>query len=186
MNSFFEYAKKNPGRLNYATPGNGTPHHLQIEMIKSRMGIDLLHVPYKGISNALTDLIGGQVQVMLGSLSSLRQYAESGKLRLLAVTGAMRSPFAPEVPTFKEQGLSAVDGGNAYYFVSAPAGTPASTLTRLQQDFAAVVNSPEVKAELTKQSLVVNASNPAELSTTIADDLLRWRKVVKTANITAD
>ena len=186
LQSLISYVKKNPGTVNYASPGNGTPHHLAMEMFKTKSGLDILHVPYKGISGALTDLMGGQVQLMIGSVNSLVPYAASGKLRLLAVTGAARSPVVPDVATFREQGMETMDGGNAYYFVAAPARTPPELVTRLNSDISAVMNAGDVKAELMKLGMTVRTGSPAQLGDAVKNDLARWRKVVADARITAD
>jgi tripartite-type tricarboxylate transporter receptor subunit TctC len=180
------YAKSQPGRLNYASPGNGTPHHLAMELFKSQAQIDVVHVPYKGIAGALTDLVGGQVQTMFATIHSMRPHAQSGRVRLLAVTGATRSPLAPDVPTFREQGFAAVDGVDAWYGVLAPAKTRAETIARLHADFVAVVGAEEVKAELDKVGLAVRTAAPAELGALIKSDLARWAKVVRDAGISAD
>ena len=186
LQSFIAYVKKNPGTRNYGSPGSGTPHHLAMEMFKSKSGLDILHVPYKGISGALTDLMGNQVQLMFGTVTSLAPYANSGKLKLLAVTGASRSPIAPEVATFREQGMDAISAGNAYYFVAVPARTPPELVARLNSDISAVMNTDDVKSELLKQGLTVKTGSSTQLTSDIKNDLLRWRKVVSDAGITAD
>ena len=186
LHSLVSYVKNNPGTVNYASPGNGTPHHLAMEMFKTKSGLDILHVPYKGISGALTDLMGGQVQLMIGSVNSLVPYATSGKLRLLAITGAARSPLVPDVATFREQGMETMDGGNAYYLVLAPSRTPPELVARLNSDISAVMNAGDVKAELLKLGMTVRTGSPAQLGTSLKNDLARWRKVVADARITAD
>ncbi len=122
IKSFVAYAKSNPGRLNYATPGSGTPHHLAMELLKANQGLFIVHVPYKGIAGAVTDLIGGQVQMMFASVPSIRTQAQAGRLKILAVTGEARSPSMPEARTFREQGLSAMDAVDAWYGVLAQPG----------------------------------------------------------------
>ncbi len=186
LKSLIAYLKANPGKVNYGTPGNGTPHHLSMELFKARAGVDVLHVPYKGIAGALTDLMGGQVQMLYGTTNSLVSPVNSGRVRLLAITGATRSPLVPDVATFSEQGLDGLDGGNAYYFVAAPARTAPELLSRLNADFTAVMNSADVKAELLKQGLSVRTGTPAQLGAAVKADLVRWRKVVTDAGITAD
>ena len=186
LKSLVAYIKANPGKVNYGTPGNGTPHHLAMEVFKSKAGVDILHVPYKGIAGALTDLMGGQVQLMYGSANSLVPHANSGKVRLIAITGSTRSPLVPDVATFQEQGMDAMDAGNAYYFVSAPARTPPELIARLNGDIAAVVNASDVKSELLKQGLTVRTGTPAQLGGALKSDLVRWRKVVTDAGIAAD
>jgi len=186
MKSLVAYAMQNPGKLNYATPGNGTPQHLAMELLKSKTGIDVLHVPYKGIAGAITDLMGGQVQMMIASVHSMRPHAQAGKVRLLAVTGQARSAFAPDVPTFKEQGIDVMDGVDAWFAVMAPGRTPPDLVARLNRDFVAVLNSDDVKESLAKQGLVVRTSSPAELGALVKRDLARWGQVVRDARITLD
>lgn len=186
LKSLLAYLKANPAKVNYASPGNGTPHHLAMEVFKAKAEVDVLHVPYKGIAGALTDLLGGQVQLMYGSVNSLVPHAASGKVRLLAVTGAARSPVIPEVATFQEQGMGAMDAGSAYYFVLAPARMPSELVTRLNGDLSAVINAVDVTADLLKQGLTVRTGTPPQLGAAVKADLVRWRKVVTDAGITAD
>ncbi len=186
MKSLKAYLTANPGKVNYATPGNGTPQHLAMELLKGEYKLDVVHVPYKGIAGALTDLIGGQVQMMFGTVHSLRPYAQAGKLRLLAVTGATRNPLAPDVPTFREQGIAIMDAVDAFYFVLAPAHTSPEIIARLNRDFVAVMNDEETKAELGKLGLSVRTSTPDQLAAVIRADLPRWKKVVTAAGIAAD
>ena len=178
-------AKTQPGKVNYASPGNGTPHHLSMELVKLQTGADLTHVPYKGISGAITDLVGGQVQVMIASVHSTLPLVQAGKLKLLGVTGA-RSPLAPSVPTFREQGMAFLEGINSWFAIFAPARTSPDVVTRLHQDVGAVLAMPEVRAQLAAQGLVVQTSSPEELGALVRSDLARWRKVISEAKITAD
>lgn len=186
IKSLIELSKKNGGKLNYASPGNGTPHHLAMELFKSSYQLDILHVPYKGIQGALTDLMGGQVQMMFATVHSTRPLEQAGKMRFLAVTGDTRNPTVPDVPTFKEQGILDMEGTDAWFAVLAPARTPVETINRLNRDFVEVINAAETKAELSQKGLNVTSSSPAQLATIIKTDLARWRKVVTAANITAD
>jgi tripartite-type tricarboxylate transporter receptor subunit TctC len=186
MRSLVAYAKANPGKLNYASPGNGTPHHMAMELLKATYGVFMVHVPYKGIAGALTDTMGGQVQLMFASVPSVRTQAQAGKVRLIAVTGEKRSALIPDVRTFREQGFAAMDVVDAWYAVLAPASTAPDLVTRLNRDFAEVMNTEEVKAELARQGLTVRTSTPTQLATLIRDDMTRWQKVVSTAGIKAD
>jgi tripartite-type tricarboxylate transporter receptor subunit TctC len=186
MRSLIAYAKQNPGKLNYASPGNGTPQHLAMELFKAGAGVNVTHVPYKGIAGALTDIMGGQVQMMFATVHSMRPPIESGKVRALAVTGANRSPLSPDVPTFREQGITYMDSIDAWYAVLAPAHTPPELVARLNKDFIDVMNDPEVKVALGKLGLSVRTSTPTELTAIIKSDLARWKKVVTDANISAD
>ncbi len=186
MKSLLVYVKKNAGKLNYATPGNGTPQHLAMELFKSEVGADIVHVPYKGIAGAITDLIGGRVQMMFATVHSMRPFAQAGKVRLLAVTGQARSPLAPEVPTFREQGISVMDSVDAWFGVLAPGKTPPDVIARLNRDFVEVLNSEDVKASLGEQGLLVRTGSPGQLGTLIKTDLVRWNKVVTDAKIELD
>ncbi|MES2511021.1 MAG: tripartite tricarboxylate transporter substrate binding protein [Pseudomonadota bacterium] len=186
MSSLIAYLKRNEGKVNYATPGSGTPQHLAMELFKSGAGVNVVHVPYKGIQGALTDIMGGQVQLMFATVHSMRPPVESGKVRMLAVTGETRNPLAPDVPTFKEQGISFMDSIDAWYAVIAPARTPPDLVARLNRDFIEVMNDADVKAALAKQGLSVKTSTPAQLGAIIKTDLVRWKKVVTDANITAE
>ena len=186
MTSLMAYIKKSGGKINYATPGNGTPQHLAMEMFKLQYGLDVLHVPYKGIQGAVTDLLGGEVQMMFSTVHSMRSFAQAGKVRMLAVTGATRNPLAPDVPTFREQGIKVMDNVDAWYAVMAPARTPPELLERLNKDFVEVMNMPDVKAQLEKLGLSVHTSTPAQMSALVKSDLVRWQKVVTEAGITAN
>ena len=186
MASLVAYAKKNEGKLNYASPGSGTPQHLAMELFKTGAGVNVAHVPYKGIQGALTDLMGGQVQMMFATVHSMRPPVESGKVRMLAVTGQARNPLAPEVPTFREQGISYMDSVDAWYAVMAPARTPPELVARLNRDFIEVMNLDDVKSALANQGLSVRTNTPAQLAALVKSDLARWRKVVQGAGIEAD
>jgi tripartite-type tricarboxylate transporter receptor subunit TctC len=187
VKSLIAFAKNQPpGQLNYGTPGNGTPHHLGMELLKSSVGINVMHVPYKGLSGALTDLMGGQVQMMFATVHSVLPHARAGRLRMLAVTGEQRSALAPEVPTFREQGIAALDDMDAWYGVLAPAKTPPELVARLNQDFLEVVQSEDTRKQLAAQGLIVQTSTPAQLREQIHSDLRRWSKVVADAHIQAE
>ena len=186
MASLIDYAKKNEGKLNYATPGKGTPQHLAMELFKAGAGVNVVHVPYKGIQGALTDLMGGQVQMMFATVHSMRPPVESGKVRMLAVTGQARNPLAPDVPTFREQGISYMDSVDAWYAVMAPANTPPDLVARLNKDFIEVMNLDDVKAALAKQGLSVRTNTPAQMAALVKSDMARWLKVVRDAHIEAE
>ena len=186
MASLIALIKKSGGKINYASPGNGTPHHLAMELLKANYALDVLHVPYKGIQGALTDLVGGQVQMMFGTVHSLRPLEQGGKVRFLAVTGQVRNPIAPEIATFKEQGIDGMDGIDAWYAVLAPGRTPPELVARLNRDFLEVMNAEDIKSALAKQGLSIHTSTPAQLAALVKSDLARWKKVVTDARIEAN
>jgi tripartite-type tricarboxylate transporter receptor subunit TctC len=182
---FLSIVKAKPGRFNYGTPGNGTPHHLAMELMKQRAGLDIVHVPYKGAAGAITDLLGGQVQVMIAPVPTLLPHARSGRVRFLAVTGE-RAAQAPEVPAFREFGMDYMDAVDSWFALLAPGRTPAALVQRLNQDLRAVMDAPEAREILTKQGLRPSLSSPEEFAAQIRADLARWAKVVADAKITAD
>lgn len=177
--------KDNPGKYSYASPGNGTPQHLAMELLKLNTGADLLHVPYKGSAGAITDLLGGQVQAMILPVHSALAHAKAGKLRLLAVAQDKRVPHAPEVPTFAEQDVthSNVD---LWYGMLAPAGTPTAVVMRLNSEINQILAMPDVSDTLDKQGLVPTPGKPEALGALVKNDLARWADVIKRANISAD
>jgi tripartite-type tricarboxylate transporter receptor subunit TctC len=178
--------RTHPGKYNFASPGSGTPHHVGMELIKQRLGLNAVHIPYKGFAGAMTDLVGGQVHMMFTLVHSSIPHVRSGKIRALAVTGAQRSPQYPDAPTFREQGIDFMDDVDAWYAVMAPGKTPAALVSRLNADVNAVMASPEVRDQLLKQGMIPVTSTPSELAALIKSDLARWRAVVSEANIKLD
>ena len=186
LNSLFALIKSKPGKMNYGTPGSGTPHHLSMELLKNLKGLDLVHVPYKGLSGAQTDLIGGQVQVMIATFNSLLPFAKAGKIKMLAVTGSKRSELMPEIPTFVEQGIPEFENLFPWYGLLAPAGTPKEIQNKLYKDFTEVMELDDVKKQLKEQGIFVNLMNADQLSTLMKSDMQRWKNVVTQAHITQD
>ncbi|MES2398775.1 MAG: tripartite tricarboxylate transporter substrate binding protein [Pseudomonadota bacterium] len=187
VKSLVAWVKSQPaGKLNYGSPGNGTPHHLGMELMKSSVGMEVVHVPYKGISGALTDLLGGQVQMMFASFHSVLPNVRAGKLRMLGLTGPTRSPLLPDVPTFREQGLTVLEAVDNWYAVMGPAGMTPTLIDRVHKDFVEVMQEPEVRSKLAEQGLTIQTSSPGELRDVIASDLARWKKVVADARIQAE
>jgi tripartite-type tricarboxylate transporter receptor subunit TctC len=178
--------RANPGKFNFASPGNGTPHHVGMELIKLRLGLQATHVPYKGFAGAMTDLVSGQVHMMFTLIHSSIPHVRSGRIRALAVTGAQRSPQYPEAPTFREQGIDFMDDVDAWYAVMAPGKTPPDLVARLNRDVNAVMALPELREHLEKQGMIPVTSTPAELAALVKSDLARWAKVIQDAKITLD
>jgi tripartite-type tricarboxylate transporter receptor subunit TctC len=178
---FIAYAKANPGKINMASGGNGTSQHVAGELFKMMTGIDMLHVPYRGAPLALTDLIGGQVQVMFDPMPSSIEHIRTGKLRALAVTTAARSDALPEVPTVGDF----VPGFEASFWagVGAPRNTPAEIINRLNKEINAGLLDAKITARLRDLSGTVLAGSPAEFGKLIADETEKWGKVIRAANI---
>jgi tripartite-type tricarboxylate transporter receptor subunit TctC len=186
LKGLIQWIKAHPNQYNYGSPGNGTPHHLAMELMKLQLGLEMLHVPYKGISGATTDLLGGQVQLMFASVHSMLPHVKAGKLKMIAVTGATRSPLLPNVGTFKEQGVDFMDAVDAWYAMFAPPKTPPEIINKLIKDVTTVLNIPEVKEQLSAQGLTIQMSTPEQLGLLVANDTARWKKTIADAHITAD
>ncbi len=186
LTEFIATLRANPDRYHYASPGNGTPHHLGMELLKMRLGVKVVHVPYKGLSGAMSDLLGGQVEVMFTLIHTALPQTRSGKLRLLALTGATRSPLAPEAPTFREQGIDFMDSLDTWYGVLGPARLPADIINRVYNDTHRVLGSPDIQDALLKQGIRPLESSPEQFAADMRNDLQRWAKLVNDAGITAD
>jgi len=182
---FVALAKAQPGRLNYASPGSGTPHHLAMELFKHNFGIDITHVPYKGTAGAVTDLLGGQLQAMFLPVHVALPHAQAGKLRLLAAGGARRSPVTPELPSLAEEGVRDIDV-DIWYALFAPAGLGREPLNLLNGEIAAILALPDVRENLQKQGLNPQTGSPEDLARLVETDLERWTRVVRAAGIRAD
>ena len=175
-------AKAQPGKLNYASVGTGSPGHIAGELFKLRTGIDIVHIPYKGGGPAVTDTIGGQVQLLFVSMPAAWQFVKAGRLKAIAVTSATRSATAPEVPTFVESGVPdfVVD---SWYGALAPAKTPPAVVARLNAAFVKVLDMPQVTEKLMAQGAEAASSTPAEFDRVIKDELAKWEYVIRAANI---
>jgi len=176
-------AKAKPGQINFGSPGKGTTHHLGMELLMQQTGVSMLHVPYRGISNATTDLIGGQVQIMFASVHSMLPFVKAGRLNMLAVTGASRSAIIPNVPTFKEFGMDFMDVVDSWYALLGPAKMSADIVKTLHQDVNAVLAMPDVVEQMVAQGLTVQISSPEALGTLVRADFARWRKTIADAKI---
>lgn len=179
-------AKASPGKINYSSPGVGTPHHLAMELVKQRAGINLQHVPYKGSAGALTDLVSGQVSVGFMPIHQVLPQAQAGQLRLLAAGGLQRTLVTPDTPSLAEaSGLQNVDV-DMWYGVYAPAGTPNDIVEKVNRDMVEVLAMPDVRSVLEKQGLTALSSSPAALGELTRRDFDRWQAVIKSANIRAE
>jgi tripartite-type tricarboxylate transporter receptor subunit TctC len=181
---FIAYAKANPGKLNMASPGNGTGPHMAGELFKIMAGVDMVHVPYRGSPPALTDLLAGQVQLMFSPLSSSIEYVRAGKLRGLAVTSATRSDVLPDLPTVGEY----VAGYQAtgWFGVCVPRKTPAEIVDRLNREINAGLADSKIKARFADLGATVFVGSPSDFAKHIADETEKWGKVVRMANLRAD
>src|SRR5262245_36918324 len=178
---FIAYAKANPGKINWASSGNGTSVHLSGELFKSMTATDLTHVPYRGSAPALTDLIAGTVHVMFDNMPSSLQHIKGGKLRALGVTTAQRSDALPDVPTVAET----VPGyeASAWFGMGVPKGTPAEIVDKLNKGVNAALQDEKVKARLADLGGILIPGTPADFGKVIAEETDKWAKVIKSANV---
>jgi tripartite-type tricarboxylate transporter receptor subunit TctC len=185
LQELIAFAKANPGKLNYASSGPGTPYHMAGELFKSMANIDLVHVPYKGSSGARTDVIGGQVDVMFDALTVMADQVRAGRVKALATSGQSRTSVLPEVPTLNEAGVPGYET-TIWLGLMAPIGTPKAIVDKLNETVSKIVSQPDAKQAWSKQGAV-----PMVMSTTVfdkymRDDIAKWNRVIKTANIKLD
>jgi tripartite-type tricarboxylate transporter receptor subunit TctC len=178
-------AKSRPGQLSYATPGTGSSPHLAGELFKMEMGIDILHVPYKGTVPAVADVIGGNVSMALANTLVALPQVKTGRLRGIAITSAKRSALVPELPTFAESGVRDFAAGTWYGFL-APARTQRDVVTRVNRAVVQIVQLPDVREKLAAQGAEPLTGTPEEAGEFIRSEIVRWRKVVKAAGIRLD
>jgi tripartite-type tricarboxylate transporter receptor subunit TctC len=185
LQEFIALAKAKPGSLNYSTPGLGTPQHIAFEVFNFDAGVKVTHVPYKGTSPSIVDLIGGQVQATIGTMASLEQHVKSGKVRAIAVSTPQRSPAMPDVPTIEEGGLK---GYNVplWYSVLAPANTPKDIVEKISASIRDALKDPQTKAQLSKQGFVESYLDPAQMTALIKQDLAYWQKAINNIGLKLD
>jgi tripartite-type tricarboxylate transporter receptor subunit TctC len=182
VQELIDLAKAKPGELNFASSGNGTSIHLSGELFKAMTGTDIVHVPYKGSGPAVTDLLGGQVQMMFDNMPSSLPHVKAGKLRALGVTSAKRSPALPEVPTIAEAGVPGYDA-TSWFGILAPAGTPEPLVTRLQGAIVQALGEPEMRQRMADLGAEPVGDTPAEFGQFITAELAKWAKVVNDAGV---
>ena len=185
VRELIEFAKARPGKLYYASSGNGSSPHLAAEMFKAQAGINIVHVPYKGSPQAVTDLIAGEVSLVLLAPSSVMSYVQSGRLRALAVCGRQRSTTAPGLPTMAEAGLPGFEAGT-WTALLAPAGTSSDIVNRLNRELVNIVRMPDVRDRLAAQGFDALSTTPAEFAAYLRSEIAKWGKVVKATGVRID
>jgi len=182
VSELVRFAKSQPGKLSFASAGNGTGSHLSGELFKQVAGVDILHIPYKGVQPAMVDVISGQVAINFPSILSGSPHARSGRVRAIAVTGAKRSSAVPELPTMQEAGVKNYES-MTWYAIVAPAGTPQDIVTKLSAEVAAILKHPETHERLSREGADPVGSTPQELGQFMQSEIEKWRKVIRAAGI---
>lgn len=185
LKELIELAKRQPGKLSYGSDGNGTASHLGMELMKSKSGLDMVHVPYKGSAPMLTDLVAGQVQVGITGLPAMQAHANAGRIRLLAVTTSSRVPSNPDIPTVAEQGFAGFAAAPwAGFFV--PRGTPRPIVDKLAADMIAVMRMPEVRERMAGMGSTIVASRPEEFRAFLEKEIQQWAEAVRISGAKAE
>jgi tripartite-type tricarboxylate transporter receptor subunit TctC len=182
LKELIAYAKANPGKLNFASPGDGSGAHLAGELLKLDAGIDMVHIPYKGLAPAVNDLLGGNTQLMFAGISTVLQHVKGGKLVAVAIASPKRSPQLPDVPTVAESGLPGFDV-TSWYGIVARAGTPPAIIQKTQRDMSEALQHEEVRAKLDGMGLEPVGSTPEAFDAMIKAETRKWSDIVRRANI---
>ncbi|MEY3707955.1 MAG: hypothetical protein RL585_2512 [Pseudomonadota bacterium] len=179
------YAKANPGKLTYASSGNGTSIHMSGEMFKALAGVDMVHVPYKGSAPAVTDLLGGQVQLMFDNIPSSLPHIKAGKLKALATTGAKRDPALADLPTIAESGVSGYES-DVWFGLTAPVATPKEIIAKLSEECQKAVKAPAFVKRMTELGYNMIGTNPEKMAEMTKAAITRWAPIVKSSGAKVD
>jgi tripartite-type tricarboxylate transporter receptor subunit TctC len=185
MHEFIALAQREPGKLNYGSAGTGSINHLALELMKARTGVNVVHVPYRGIADATKDLLGGQIQAMTASIPATLPLLSDRRVKVLAVTGAKRAPQLPGVPSWQDEGVADADVTN-YWGIVAPARTPHEIVAKLNREIQKILGEAEVRERLEREGAEVDAGSPDRLGQIIAHDLARWKKLVADIGMTLE
>jgi tripartite-type tricarboxylate transporter receptor subunit TctC len=182
LKEFIAYVRANPGKLSYGSSGPGTLTHLAMEQLKVAADLDMIHVPYRGIGPAITDILAGQTQALFPGLAAALPHIKAGKMKPLAVTGTRRHPLLPDVPTFEELGYKGFDGVQ-WYGIVGPANMPAAIVTRLNEEINKLLANPDLRDRLSSEALEPMPMSPAQFGQYMRDDIDKWSRLAKARNI---
>jgi len=185
LKEFIALARSQPGKLNYASSGPGTPYHMAGELFKATAGVDIVHIPHKGSDQARTAILGGQVQMMFDAITTMAGHARAGKVKALASSGKTRSPVTPDVPTVAEAGVAGYEA-TIWLGLMAPAGTPRAVLEKLNLEVNRIVNSPDVRETWAKQGAQPMGMSIDQFDKFLREDITKWAKVVKLSGAKVD
>jgi tripartite-type tricarboxylate transporter receptor subunit TctC len=179
------YAKANPGKISFGSSGNGAAAHLTTELFKSMTGVDMVHIPYKGAAPAMTDLLGGRIQLLFDAASGIIPNGKAGKVRMIGLSAEQRLAAAPDVPTFIEQGFTGFTG-STWAALIAPAGTPPEIVKRMSSEIAAIVRTDDIRVRFDEMGVVPVGSTPEELDAFLTAEIAKWGKVIRDAKVIAE
>jgi tripartite-type tricarboxylate transporter receptor subunit TctC len=185
LKEFIDYAKANPGKVTYASQGNGSTSHLSAAMLAAQAGIEMVHVPYKGEGPALIDITAGRVDIFIGNISAALRFEKARQAKFLGLASRTRSPVAPDVPTAAEIGLPDLLA-SAWFAIVAPPGTPDAIAQKINADTAAALKQPDVRTKFLDQGAEPIGQDTAATASFIKDEERRWRDVIKSANVTLE
>jgi tripartite-type tricarboxylate transporter receptor subunit TctC len=182
VKELLEYARKNPGKLNYGSTGSGSSNHLSMELFMRMTGTKMAHIPYKGSAPAVTAMLGGEIDALFDNVPNVLQHIKAGKMKVIAVSGAQRSVLLPEVPTVGESGVPGYEV-NVWFGMQLPAGTPKAIVEKLNRDIVQLLKEPDVVQRFRNQGVEVVASTPAEFSQLVQKEVVKWTQLIRDANV---
>jgi len=182
VQEFIDYARKNPGRLNYGSTGSGSSNHLSMELFMKMTGVKLAHIPYKGSAPAVTAILGGEIDALFDNVPNVLQQIKAGKMKAIGVSGLQRAVLLPEVPTIAESGVPGYEV-NVWFGMQVAAGTPRPIVDKLNRDIVTLLKEPDVVKRFRDQGVEVVASTPEQLSKLVQSEVVKWTQLVQDANI---
>lgn len=182
VRELLEYARKNPGKLNYGSTGSGSSNHLTMELLMKMADVKLAHIPYKGSAPAVTAILGGDIDVLFDNIPNVLPHIKAGKMKVIGVSGAQRSVLLPETPTVAEAGVPGFEV-NVWFGMQVPAGTPRPVVEKLNRDIVTLLKEPDVVQRFRNQGVEVVASTPEQFSTLVRSEVTKWTQLIKDANI---
>ena len=182
VREFIEYAKQNPGKMNFGSTGSGSSNHLSMELFMKMTGVKLAHIPYKGSAPAVTAMLGGEIDALFDNVPNVLPHIKAGKMKVIGVSGAQRSVLLPDVPTVAESGVPGYEV-NVWFGIQVPAGTPRPIVEKLNRDIVTLVKEPDVVKRFRDQGVEVVASTPEQFSTLVHSEVAKWTQLINDANI---
>ncbi len=182
VRELLEYARKNPGKLNYGSTGSGSSNHLTMELLMKMTGVKMAHIPYKGSAPAVTAMIGGEIDVLFDNVPNVLQHIKAGRMKVIGVSGLQRSVLLPDTPTVAEAGVPGFEV-NVWFGMQVPAGTPKAVVDKLNRDIVTLLKEPDVVQRFRNQGVEVAASTPEQFGTLVRSEITKWTQLIREANI---